>query len=190
MSGNRGLGRSPNLVSRPREYLTPQEVEDLATAAGRLGRQGLRNKLLVLLCHRHGLRVSEALSLRWTDVDLVAKTLFVRRLKGGRSGTHPLSPREVRDLGRLPQGSSYVFASSRGQLDRSTVHKLLRQAGVVAGLPFPVHAHMLRHGCGYKLVNDGVDIRVVQEYLGHENIANTVVYTALSPARFVGLWRE
>ena len=55
---------------------------------------------------------------------------------------------------------------------------------------FPVHPHMLRHACGYKLANDGVDTRSLQAYLGHKNIQHTVRYTELAPTRFKNFWRD
>jgi hypothetical protein len=58
-----------------------------------------------------------------------------------------------------------------------------------ANLGIKAHAHMLRHACGYKLANDGIDTRVLQAYLGHRNIQNTTRYTALAPDRFKGFWR-
>ena len=60
-------------------------------------------------------------------------------------------------------------------------------AGILADLPFPVHAHMLRHGTGYYLANRGVDTRTIQSYLGHKNIQHTVRYTELAPTKFHGL---
>jgi site-specific recombinase XerD len=65
---------------------------------------------------------------------------------------------------------------------------IIERAG--QALPFPVHPHMLRHGCGYKLINDGVDIRTVQQYLGHASINSTVIYTKLDSRRFDGMWRD
>ena len=59
-----------------------------------------------------------------------------------------------------------------------------------ANLGIKAHAHMLRHACGYKLANDGIDTRVLQAYLGHRNIQNTTRYTALAPDRFKGFWRD
>jgi site-specific recombinase XerD len=56
-------------------------------------------------------------------------------------------------------------------------------------MPFPVHPHMLRHGCGYALANAGHDTRALQAYLGHKNIQHTVRYTELAPDRFRNFWR-
>jgi site-specific recombinase XerD len=58
-----------------------------------------------------------------------------------------------------------------------------------AGMPFPVHPHMLRHGCGYALANAGHDTRSLQAYLGQKNIQHTVRYTELAPDRFRDFWR-
>jgi type 1 fimbriae regulatory protein FimB/type 1 fimbriae regulatory protein FimE len=67
---------------------------------------------------------------------------------------------------------------------------MIARAGRLAGIPFRVHPHMLRHACGYKLANDGPDTRAIQAYLGHRNINHTVRYTELSPERFRGFWND
>ena len=67
--------------------------------------------------------------------------------------------------------------------------RLVERAGEAAGLPFPVHVHMLRHSCGYALANKGMDTRRLQHYLGHASITNTVRYSAMSPEPFRYLWR-
>jgi type 1 fimbriae regulatory protein FimE len=68
-------------------------------------------------------------------------------------------------------------------------HALFGRIGSRAGMPFPVHPHMLRHGCGYALANAGHDTRSLQAYLGHKNIQHTVRYTELAPDRFRDFWR-
>jgi type 1 fimbriae regulatory protein FimB/type 1 fimbriae regulatory protein FimE len=186
--------RRPNRELRSREYLTPTEVEQLIAAAGAAGRHQGRDRTLLTLMYRHGLRVSEAVSLRWDQVDLKAGLLHVNRLKNGVPSTHPLRGPELRLLRQLrrdyPEGP-YLFASERGgPMTSSNVRKLIARAGEAAALPFPVHPHMLRHACGFKLANDGHDTRALQHYLGHKNIANTVVYTQLSPDRFKSFWRD
>ena len=56
-------------------------------------------------------------------------------------------------------------------------------------MPFPIHPHMLRHACEFKLANDGHDTRALQHYLGHKNIQHTVRYTEMAPDRFKDFWR-
>ena len=67
---------------------------------------------------------------------------------------------------------------------------MVGRLGVAADLGFPVHPHMLRHACGFKLANDGVDTRSLQAYLGHRNIQHTVRYTELAPTRFKNFWHD
>ncbi len=90
---------------------------------------------------------------------------------------------------RKPQASEYVFQSERAaKMSRSAFWRIVAQAGDRAGLPVKAYAHQLRHACGYYLANKGCDLRLIQDYLGHKQIQNTVRYTALNPARFAGLW--
>jgi site-specific recombinase XerD len=67
---------------------------------------------------------------------------------------------------------------------------MIERAAIEADLGIKAHAHMLRHACGYKLANDGIDTRALQAYLGHRNTQNTTRYTALAPDRFKGFWRD
>lgn len=72
----------------------------------------------------------------------------------------------------------------------SNVRRPATRAGQAAGLPFPVHPHMLGHACGFKLANDGHDTRALQHYLGHKNITHTVRYTELISDRFKTFWKD
>jgi type 1 fimbriae regulatory protein FimB/type 1 fimbriae regulatory protein FimE len=186
--------RRPNATVRSREYLTPDEVERLMDGARGVGRHGHRDATLILLAYRHGLRVSELIALRWDQIDLKVGTLHVNRLKNGSPSVHPLRGPEIRALRRLQRDyptTPYVFVTERGgpMTDRN-MRLVVSRAGELGGLPFPVHPHMLRHACGYKLANDGQDTRAIQQYLGHRNITHTVRYTELAPQRFVGFWRD
>ena len=72
----------------------------------------------------------------------------------------------------------------------TVIHRLVQRLGEVAKMPFPIHPHMLRHACGFKLANDGHDTRALQHYLGHKNIQHTVRYTEMAPDRFKDFWRD
>ena len=192
VNGNVPPRRQTNAARRDREYLTLDEVERMRAAASKAGRHGHRDSTLLLVAFRHGLRASELVSLRWTQIDLRAGTVLVRRLKGSRDSVQPLGGEELRALRRLRRDypdSPYVFETERkGPLTTSTIRKLVARAGALAGLPFPTHPHMLRHACGHHLANKGTDTRSLQAYLGHANIMHTVRYTELSASRFDGLW--
>ena len=113
-----GLGRKRNSEVRAREDLTEAEVEQLCQAARKRGRYGQRDAAMILLCYRHGLRVSELVALQWQQVDLNAGRLHVTRLKGSDDSVHPLSGTELRVLRSIkrdqPAGSRYLFLSERG----------------------------------------------------------------------------
>jgi len=150
---------------------------------------------MILLAYRHGLRVSELVALKWDQVDLKTGLLHVRRAKNGTPSTHPMQGDELRSLRQLarewPDNGGFVLVSERGgPMSADGVRKLITRTGEQARLPFPVHPHMLRHACGFKLANDGHDTRALQLWLGHRNIQHTVRYTELSPARFKGFWRD
>jgi type 1 fimbriae regulatory protein FimB/type 1 fimbriae regulatory protein FimE len=163
-------------------------------AAGKSNRHGHRDSTMVLLAFRHGLRASELCSLRWEQVDLVHGRLHVARAKNGLPSVHPLTGTELRALRRLQREQEprrYVFMSERGApMSADGFKKLIGRLGVAAKMPFPIHPHMLRHACGYKLANQGVDTRSLQHYLGHKNIQHTVRFTELSPERFKDFWKD
>ena len=163
-------------------------------AAKSAGRHGHRDSTMILIAFRHGLRVSELVALRWDQVDFKRSTLHVNRIKNGVDSVHPLRGPELRALRKLKReypDTPYLFVTERGgPITDHTVRKIVARAGENAGIPFPVHPHMLRHSCGYKLANNGHDTRALQHYLGHKNIQHTVRYTELSSARFKDFWKD
>ena len=111
----------------------------------------------------------------------------------GQPARTPLLADELRALRVLKREakSPFIFVSERGApFSVSGLAKLIERAGVEAKIPFPVHAHMLRHACSYALANKGTDTRTLQAYLGHRSIQSTVRYTELAPGRFKNLWRS
>jgi type 1 fimbriae regulatory protein FimB/type 1 fimbriae regulatory protein FimE len=186
--------RQRNADVRAREYLTDSEVNRLIAAAGK-NHYGHRDATMVLVAYRHGLRVGELVTLRWDTIDFAHGRLHASRLKGSSESVHPLSGRELRALRRLKReqdpASPFIFTSERGApFTPAGFRKMIARLGVTAGFGFPVHPHMLRHACGFKLANDGVDTRSLQAYLGHRNIQHTVRYTELAPTRFKNFWHD
>lgn len=183
---NKSPGRKPNDALRPREYLTLNEVWTLIKAARyrKGGRTNIRDAVLIELLYRHGLRASEIVNLRWSDINFVECTIQVARSKNGLSGIHPINIDEFKTLRNLKQknpGQAFVFtAEGGGPINRRTVWDVVKRAGEAANFPFPIHPHMLRHAKGYNLVNRGKDIRVIASYLGHKSIDSTMRYTQLN----------
>jgi integrase len=163
-----------NKDRRPREYLSPHEVDTIIATARQIGRHGHRNATMILMAYRHALRVSELVALRWQQVDLKAGLLYVNRLKNGVDATHPLFGPELRALRKLQRDypdTPYVFVSERkSPLTTSNVRKIIALVGQVSTIELPLHPHMLRHSTGFKLANEGHDTRSIQHYMGHKNI--------------------
>lgn len=170
-----------NIETRPREYLTPQEVILLVDDARRINRHGFRNAAIIVLMYRHALRVSELTKLKWNDVDLEHGRLYVRRINRGISAMHDLGNDEIQILQQLraaaPSRATYVFISQRNTtLTTRTVHNIITTAAQSAGIGFSVHPHMLRHSRAYELKSNGADAKTIQLYLGHRNLQSTHLY--------------
>lgn len=186
--------RKTNAEARTREYLTIAEVEDMIDAAKEVGRHGFRDAILILICYRHALRVSELVDLRWEQFDLDKGRVHINRLKNGDPSVHFLEGNEIRALRKLRRdypSNDFVFISERqGPLSINAVHKIVARAGIEAGLEISTHPHMLRHGKGFELADRGIDTRAIQGYLGHKNIQHTVRYTQLASGRFKGFGQD
>jgi site-specific recombinase XerD len=188
--------RRKNSEYRGREYLEGHEVEALRRAARRT-RYPERDEAAILIAYRHGLRTSELVGLRWSAVDLKTGRLHVTRVKRGTPSVQPLQADSMRLLRKVLKAqadagaaSPFVFASERGSaMTTANFRMLVNRLAAAAKLGIKAHPHMLRHGCGYFLVNSGQDCRHIQAYLGHKNIQSTTVYTKLTDAPFKDFWR-
>lgn len=182
--------RRSNMQLRGREYLEESEVRAMSQAAGAIGRHRQRDAALIWLAYRHALRVSEVCGLRWAQVNLRSLTLWTNRVKGGNAAMHPLTADDIAHLTALQApGAAFVFANERGgPLKPDAVRKIVKRSGRLAGIEVDCHPHMLRHACGYELLQRKLDLRRIQAYLGHASLASTERYTALMPDAFDGIW--
>jgi integrase len=194
MIAGRRVGRRTDAeYGRDRHYLTPAEVDRLIATAKKRGRYGQRDALAILMCYRHGLRVSELVALRWSQIAWEGTPrLTVERRKGSISGVaQALDKDEVRWLRQIqreqPTGTTHIFQGERGAVDVDWFRRMLRRVGRECGLPL-VHPHQLRHGCGYALADKGRDLREIQLQLGHKSISNTLGYVDLRPGRLDRIW--
>lgn len=173
------------MAKRRSDSLTADEVRAVVRAAGD-ARHGVRDQAMLLTLYHHGLRVSELCRLTLADLDLDGRRIWIERLNRGRSGAHPVPEDEARALEayldeRASEGTIQIpelFVNERrAPLTRAAVYYLVRKAGEAAGLGRPLYPHLLRKSAGFKLVGEGHDVRLVQDYLG--------LRTARSVLRFV-----
>jgi type 1 fimbriae regulatory protein FimB len=162
------------------KFLTPDETRRLFAAI-----TDKRDKAIFLLAYRHGLRASEIGLLRVSDVDFKRLRIMLHRLKGSLSGEHPLQADEARALKAwLKQrgtDSPVLFPSRRGlPISRQMLDVLMKEYAELAAIPEQKrHFHVLKHSIATHLLDAGAELRFVQDWLGHSNIQNTVIYTAL-----------
>jgi type 1 fimbriae regulatory protein FimB len=144
-----------------------------------------RDKAIFLLAYRHGLRASEIGLLRVSDLDLKRLRVMLHRLKGSLSGEHPLQADEARALKAWLKSrdtdSPILFPSRRAlPISRQMLDVLMKNYGEKAAIPKDKrHFHVLKHSIATHLLDAGAELRFLQDWLGHANIQNTVIYTAL-----------
>ena len=183
----------PRRTRRLPRALSPSEAERLIDAAAGATPRDLRDRALVELLYGAGLRVSEAVGLAKTGIDLDQR--LVRTVgKGGKERVVPVGREAVEALRRyLARGRPHLDRRHRpelflnakgGPLTRAGAFLILRKLAGKAGLePERVHPHLLRHTFATHLLEGGADLRSVQEMLGHADLATTELYTHVTDRR-------
>lgn len=184
------LGKVPQ---RSVEFLTPMEVKRLRDSVDVSSRVGLRNRAMIETLYSTGLRISELVALNVSDIDLDRREFMVRG-KGGKVRPVFLSPLACSDIrtymakrhdnyeplfisfGRA-RGDEDLDTGEKFRLTAYTIQEVIRKQGRLAGLNKKVTPHTLRHSFATTLLNNGADIRSVQEMLGHASIQTTQIYT-------------
>ncbi len=162
------------------KFLTVQEIERLMNSI-----KSKRDLALIYVAYRHGLRVSEARFLQREDIDFDAEQIYTRRLKGSRSSWQTMDAETVKVLkGYLKTRKDVdpiLFRSKKGgPLSRQQLDRLFKSYATKARLPKEKkHFHVLKHSCATHLLELSEDIALVQKWLGHKEIKNTMVYADL-----------
>jgi integrase/recombinase XerD len=178
------LLRGPHKAERLPRYLTVEEVSRLLTAVGTTKVRHIRLRAMLELMYAAGLRVSELTGVRLDSIDL--KVGYVRVLgKGGKERVVPIGERAriavegyLAQRPETPASVKTLFVSDRKRpMSAVQFWRLIREAAIKAGIRKPVSPHTLRHSFASHLVQNGADLRAVQEMLGHSSIATTQIYT-------------
>jgi type 1 fimbriae regulatory protein FimB len=165
------------------KFLTPAETIRLFSVM-----ESKRDRAIFLIAYQHGLRASEVGHLRSTDLDLVRMRIRIYRVKGSHGGDHPLQPDEVKAIKSYLRSRSdtspILFPSNRREpISRKMLDVLMKRYGEQAKIPKDKrHFHVLKHSIATHLLDAGADLRFVQDWLGHAQISNTVIYTFISSA--------
>lgn len=179
----------PNIGEHLPEYLSTEEVDMLENSIDLSKWEGQRNKAIIEVLFSCGLRVSELVNLKLSDLFLDEK--FVRVVgKGNKERLVPISGDAIKELGywfidrdrmRIKPGEEdYVFLNRRGaHLTRVMVLIMVKRQAQAAGIQKVISPHTLRHSFATALLRGGADLRAIQAMLGHEDIGTTEIYTHL-----------
>lgn len=184
------LLESPVLGEHLPEFLTPAEVDTLEDSIDLSVPEGHRNRAIIEVLFSCGLRVSELVSLKWSQ--LYEEERYLRIIgKGSKERLVPISDRALKEIDNyLPWRNSlnikkgeedYVFLNRRGaHLTRTMILIMLKRQAEAAGITKTISPHTLRHSFATALLEGGADLRVIQALLGHESIGTTEIYTHIS----------
>jgi site-specific recombinase XerD len=168
--------RTPKRRKRLPTVLSHDEIERIIHMI-----TNLKHRVMIALAYGAGLRVSEVTSLRVQDCDFDSGIIHLKSAKGNKDRLTLLPPKLSEDLRRLTHGKTgpaFVFESERGgKLTTATIQKVFLRTLQKVGINKPATFHSLRHSFATHLLENGVDIRHVQELLGHANIRTTQMYT-------------
>lgn len=181
------LLESPAVGEHLPEVLTTEEVDRMEASIDLSKWEGQRNRAIIEVLFSCGLRVSELVNLRFSDVSLNDKFLRIVG-KGSKERLVPISDaalREIqlwlfdRNLMKVKPGEQeYVFLNRRGaHLTRTMILIMIKRTAEEAGIAKTVSPHTLRHSFATALLKGGANLRAIQEMLGHENIKTTQIYT-------------
>ena len=178
------FGKDPTAgVKRPKrekkipQVLTKQEVMDLIDAT-----QTIKSKLIIQLLYSSGLRVSEIVNLKKQNLDFEENTGWVREGKGKKDRmfifSSKLGKKLKKFINKTPEWN-YIFSKDK-PLSTRNIQKIVQNTTKKAGIEKSVHPHTLRHSFATHLLDKDVDLRKIQELLGHSSIATTQIYTHIS----------
>jgi site-specific recombinase XerD len=183
-------------MKRPVEILTPTEAEQLLKQCSAKAPTGIRNRALITLLYRGGLRISEALALKVDDLDATAGTINIRHGKGDKQRTVGLDPgafalinlwAQQRKQHGLNGRHPLISTLQGGPLEPAYVRALLPRLARKAGIGKRVHAHGLRHTHAAELAQEGKPMNLIQAQLGHANLNVTSRYLDhIQPRELIG----
>ena len=171
--------KTPKIARKLPEILTRDEVKSLIENA-----KSEKSKLIIELLYSSGIRVSECVNLKLTDLNLQEKTGWVRAGKGGKDRLLILSDSFITRLNsfmpRFNSSNPYLFQTTKDHVSVRNVQKIIQRAARKANINKSVSPHTLRHSFATHLLESGTDIRMIQVLLGHSSIATTERYAHVS----------
>lgn len=188
------LLESPKIGMHLPEVLSVEEIDRLVEAIDMSKREGQRNRAIIETLYSCGLRVSEACSLRLSDLYFAEGFIKIEG-KGSKQRLVPISERAIAeimayltdraDIAIRPGHEDYLFVSAhfRKRMSRITMFHIIKELARDAGITKSISPHTLRHSFATHLLEGGANLRVIQSMLGHEDIGTTEIYTHIDAHR-------
>ena len=193
---------SPKLWQLLPDFLSADEVDALINAFPRSTKNPLafRNRTILEIMYACGLRVSETASLKLGAIKFDDETIRVKG-KGGKERLVPVGKTALRLLDRYlteirpqlvnnPMEATLFLSTNGKKLDREWIWNIVKEAAKIAGIDKNIHPHTLRHSFASHLLENGADLRVIQEMLGHADISTTQIYTHINQKQLLDIHRK
>lgn len=157
--------------------LSKEEIERMILATN-----NLTHRLIIQIGYSSGLRSSEIVNLKWSDIDFDRDSIHIKKGKGKKDRIVMLSEKVKENLLNLShEKQGYVFVTTRGgKYAQRTIQKIIENTARKAGIKKRITPHTLRHSFATHLLERGTDIRYIRDLLGHSDIATTLIYTKVS----------
>lgn len=181
------------------EVLTVEEVSKMIDSIDTSDPIGIRNKAILEVLYGSGLRVSELTSLKLINIHMNAKYISVIG-KGDKERIVPMGEEEIVALRNYIENARPILSKNKNtnilflnyqsnELSRQSVFKLIKEVALKNNIQKTISPHTLRHSCATHLLQNGVDLRVVQEFLGHEDISTTEIYTHIDKSHLKEVYK-
>jgi integrase/recombinase XerD len=177
--GNKFEIKTPKIKKTTPIVLTKEEIKKIFDNV-----KNIKHKLILQLYYSSGLRLSEAIKLKKKDLDFNENVIWIRGGKGGKDRMSILSKKlsnDLKEFTKYKSSEDFVFTNSKGDpLSERTIQYAFKKALGKAKIEKDAHIHTLRHSFATHLLESGVDIRKIQELLGHSDLSTTQIYTKIS----------
>lgn len=172
--------KRPKREKRIPEVLTKDEIKKLFASI-----ENKKTRLMIQMAYACGFRVSELINLKISDLNFDEMSGRITQAKGRKDRIFNIPKFLVKDLKKqirkqLEKNQEYLFTGPKGKLTERNIQKLVKKAVSAAGITKSVHPHTLRHSFATHLLENNVDIRKIQELLGHSDLSTTQIYTHIS----------
>ncbi|MFW6231041.1 MAG: tyrosine-type recombinase/integrase [Nanoarchaeota archaeon] len=170
-------GKEPNVFIPKKEKKLPHVLSKTEINKMISSLPSIKHRLVISLLYSSGMRLSELINLKHTDINFVRNIIHLKEAKGRKDRITLLSKKVKKMLRETNFGNIYVFENNGKKYSSKSVYEIVKKSAKRAGITTNVHPHILRHSFATHLLESGTDIRYIQKLLGHARLETTSIYT-------------